>query len=229
MGAWGAGSFDNDAALDFAGEIESVADIEGVFVAVNDQGHVLIEEPMDADDACQVIVAAECVAAMRGHPNPAMPEELFERVSKMGKASQKLHELAKNNLSAATRNSELVDLWAEAGADEWGDFNIATTDLVDRLCFEPKKAGNPRKPKKNPVFNHSPCAFCDQPMGETEASMFDITVEADDISAVRLGGWAHLSCLNAVLHPKHTIQHWRLEGAELDAEVDRILNRDIDD
>lgn len=60
MGAWGAGSFENDAALDFIEEIGSLNIVTAQFdVAGNG-------EEIDADKSCPIIVAAECVAAMRG-------------------------------------------------------------------------------------------------------------------------------------------------------------------
>ncbi len=45
MGAWGAGGFENDAALDFAGTIETVDDIRWAFSIETP------EMPIDADKA----------------------------------------------------------------------------------------------------------------------------------------------------------------------------------
>jgi hypothetical protein len=61
MGAWGAGGFENDTALDFAATVESVDDIAAAFAAAPG-------ETIDADTASIVISAAECVAAMLGRP-----------------------------------------------------------------------------------------------------------------------------------------------------------------
>ena len=58
-------------------------------------------------------------------------------------------------------------------------------------------------------------------MGEVEGSMFDITVSVDDISSMRLGGWAHIRCLDAALHPKHLIQKWELDDELLDYVIKR--------
>ena len=33
--------------------------------------------------------------------------------------------------------------------------------------------------------------------------MLDLTISTDDISTMKQGGWAHLQCLNAALHPNH--------------------------
>ncbi len=221
MGAWGAGSFENDAALDFGAEINSLDDIQGALVAANSQGHVVIEGEIDADIASRIIVAAECVAAMRGHRSKQMPQDLAERVHKLGKPALDLFSQARDNLSAVMSHSELCELWAEEGS---GDWNRAMTDLVGRLNKPQATARKPRK-KKKPVFNNSPCSFCGEPMGEEEFHQFDITLASDDISSMRRGGWAHIGCLNAALHPRHMIQHWEIDEellahiiAKMDAE-----------
>ncbi|MEL6530160.1 MAG: DUF4259 domain-containing protein, partial [Pseudomonadota bacterium] len=70
MGVWGTGTFDNDDALDFAGEIRTVDDLVEA-VRLHDFG-----EAIAAAKAHRVLVVGECVAAMRGHPNPQLPHEL---------------------------------------------------------------------------------------------------------------------------------------------------------
>ncbi len=222
MGAWGAGSFENDAAMDFAGEIESLNDLKAVLVAANDQGHVLIDDEIDADLSSKIIVAGECLAAMRGHPSEALPHELAQKLQDLGKPKLDFVELVRSNVSAVMSRSELLELWAEADEEDRAAFNVAMTDLVDRLCKPAKRARKPKAKKaKEKHFNHSPCSFCDQPMGEVEGSMFDITVSVDDISSMRLGGWAHITCLNAALHPKHLIQNWELDEELLDYVLKR--------
>jgi hypothetical protein len=103
--------------------------------------------------------------------------------------------------------SELGELWAES--DDPSAFNMAMTGLIDRLNpdIKPPKG----RAKKKPVFNASPCAFCNQPMGEDELSMFDITVNLGNDLPLRLGKWAHIGCLNKSLHPKHIIQVWKTD------------------
>lgn len=206
MGAWGAGSFENDAALDFAGEIESLDDVKAGFAAEG-------QEEIEADLASRVIVAAECVAAMRGHRNPDMPAGLAERVHGFGKPSIELFDTARNNLSAVMSRSELLELWGES--EEKGAFARAVTDLMERLN---KPQGRRSKPKKKtaPTPNPSPCMFCDQPLGDGAFHMMDITISEDDISTMKQGGWVHLQCLNAALHPKHMMQTWQFDDELLD-------------
>ena len=206
MGAWGAGSFENDTALDFAGEIETLDDVQGAFEAEG-------AEEIDADLACRVIVAAECVAAMRGHRNRDMPGDLAERVHGFGKPTTALFDRARNNLSAVMSRSELLDLWGESAEKE--SFARAITDLMERLNQPQGKRSKPRKSAK-PTPNPSPCMFCDKPMGDGAFHMIDITISEDEISTMKQGGWVHLQCLNAALHPRHMMQTWQFDDELLD-------------
>ncbi|WP_340588041.1 DUF4259 domain-containing protein [Erythrobacter alti] len=206
MGAWGAASFENDTALDFASEIQTLADVESAFVAEG-------AEEIDADTASRVIVAAESVAAMRGHRSPGMPDDLAAKVDRFGKCSIGLYDTARNNLSAVMSRGELLELWVEEGSGEW---NRAVTDLLERLNKPAVKRKKPAKRKKKPQSNPSACMFCDKPMGEGAFHMIDITVNDDEISAMKMGGWVHLQCLNAALHPRHMMQTWDFDDELLD-------------
>lgn len=216
MGAWGAGCFENDTALDFAATIESVDDVVATFAS--EPG-----EKVDADTACMILVAGECVAAMLGRPADDLPEDLADRLTGFGKPDAALLETARNRVSRAISHSELSELWAES--DDPGAFNLAMTGLIDRLNPDIKpKAKKGRK--KNPQFNRSPCAFCNEPMGEEEFGMFDLSVDLGNGHPIRLGKWAHLSCLNARLHPSHIVQVWKTDPEAIQAEVDRLLGDD---
>lgn len=217
MGAWGAGSFDNDAALDFAGEIEGIADLESV---CETEG---LEE-VDADLACQMIVAAECVAAMRGHRSPDMPDDLAERVHGLGKPTLALFDSARTAVSVVMGGSELVELWAEADKEERAAFNRSMTDLIERLNRPQGRRSKPKKKTVNP--NPSPCMICDKPMGDGEFHQFSITLLADDISEMKQGGWVHMSCINAALHPKHMIQNWQYDDELLKFALAKIRSND---
>jgi len=216
MGAWGAGGFENDTALDFAAEIETVGDIAAAFAA----------EPggtINADTASTIIAAAECIAAMLGRPSDDLPEDLADRLAGFGKPAPELLETARNHVSMVISKSELTELWAEA--DDPQDFNLAMTGLIDRLNPDIRtKAKKGRK--KKPPFNPSPCAFCNEPMGEEEFGMFDLSVDLGSGHPIRLGKWAHLSCLNARLHPTHIIQVWKTDPETSQAAAERLLKDD---
>ena len=207
MGAWGTGPFENDAALDFAGEIGSVDDLSATLDQVTDN----VE--MEADLASRVVVVAECVAAMHGHRHKDMPLELANRVHGFGKPSIDLYERAREQLAHVISLSELSELWAEADERDKADWNLEMTDLIDRLNQPVKKARKPRKRKLEP--NRSPCLFCGEEMGEEEFSMFDICLD-DGYGPFRQGGFVHFACLNAALHPSHMIQNWQFSDEMLD-------------
>ncbi|MEL6876556.1 MAG: DUF4259 domain-containing protein, partial [Pseudomonadota bacterium] len=183
---------------------------------------------IDADEASAIVAAAECVAAMRGHPDEAMPHELAQTVHRLGKPSTELWDSARNSLSAVVSSSELTELWAEAEEDDRAAFNRAITDLIDRLNQPQGKAKKPKKPVgSNP--NPSPCMFCDKPMGDGAFHMIDITVNEDEISSMKQGGWVHLACLNAALHPKHMIQNWEVDDELLDFVMAKIEAENSED
>lgn len=202
MGVWGSGSFENDDALDFAAEIQSVDDLFEE-VRLHEAGVEL-----EVDSACRAIVVGECVAAMRGHRTDSMPDDLAERVISFGPPSDELYDIARDSVSMVISNSELSDLWAES--DERGAFNRAMTDLIDRLN-QPIATAKPPKNKKV-ATNHSPCWICGEAMGSEFTS---ISVTLDPQSGTSQGGSVHLACLNAALHPKYMIQDWQFDDEML--------------
>jgi hypothetical protein len=130
MGAWGAGSFDNDDAMDWAsGLAEGSADIAlrqalAPFASTEDS---YLEAP-----TCSVaIAAAEAVAAARGHPSTSMPEEVTGWVKTKPVVGTDLVTLARAALDRIVRKSELKELWdASDSAEDW---RTAISDLRARL------------------------------------------------------------------------------------------------
>lgn len=214
MGTWGPGAFENDAALEFVPEIESTRDLaDALTIRTPDQ-------PVDADTACRVVVVAECVAAMRGHPCDGLPDELAERLATFGQPSRSLFHHARDHLAAVMVRSELMELWAEGDP---GPFNLAMHDLLERLNLAPADEPKP-KPEHKPAYNHSPCSFCDEPLGEDQFSQFSIALDHGDGMPVTRGGWAHHRCLNAALHPKHMIRVYRNDEPVDPEELERLLD-----
>jgi uncharacterized protein DUF4259 len=214
MGTWGPGAFENDAALDFVPEIRTAQDLaDALTIRTTDQ-------PIDADTACRILVVAECVAAMRGHPCGDMPNALAERLATFGKPSRSLFHHARDHLAAVMLRSELMELWAESDP---GPFNLAMHDLLERLNLPPARGSRRERPKAEPFFNRSPCSFCDEPMGEDAFSQFSITLDHGDGNPLTRGGWAHHRCLNAALHPKHMIRVYKNDEPIDPAQLDRLL------
>ena len=118
MGAWGTGSFDNDEALDWVGELKTMnpADLQKMLAIAADDPEYLV-----SSNASEAIAAAEVVAALAGAPAGNAPKEIGEWVGKNPKAlTPPLKDAAVRAVDRVRRNSELKDLWLEAdGLNDW--------------------------------------------------------------------------------------------------------------
>lgn len=133
MGAWGAGNFENDTALDWVWGLEGSTGLGTVEAAISD---VLdCGEYLDADVGCVGLAAAEVVAALRGKPADGLPEEVSQWVE--------THEIApsarlvRDCLAAVNKirdddTSELKELWEEE-EDLSTEWHAVLDDLAARL------------------------------------------------------------------------------------------------
>lgn len=213
MGAWGAGPFENDDALDFVPEINALEVIEKE-LRLHDAGNEI-----EADHASRIIVAGECVAAMRGHPCVGFPEELGARIETFGAPNDDLFDNARDAVSLVISNSELSDLWAES--DDRAAFNRATGDLIHRLN-QPQGSDKVVETKEARP-NLSPCWICGAPMG-SEFTSISVTLDPQD--GVSQGGSVHLACLNGALHPRYMIQDWQFDDEMLARFTQDIFGKD---
>lgn len=217
MGAWGTGPFENDDALDFAASIGSLSDLQSALDELEGIG----DEP-EVDLAARIVVVAECVAAMHGHPHQQLPAELAAILAPLGKPSPDLFEAARNALSGVISRSELSDLWGES--EERGAYNREIIDLIDRLNRPVAPSGSTGG--KAAGTNNSPCWFCGEEMGGEFTS---IQVALGEQSAAQLGGSVHLACLNAALHPRYIVQDWKFDDAAIDELMNEIFGDEASD
>jgi hypothetical protein len=130
MGAWGAGSFENDDAMDWVARLA-----EGSGEAVIREALTPVasadDRYLEAPDCSIAIAAAEAVAAARGHPAASPPDEVMGWVQKKPVLASDLLSLAKAAVDRIGRESELKDLWNES--DSVNDWRAALTDLRKRL------------------------------------------------------------------------------------------------
>lgn len=131
MGAWDAGPFDNDDAMDWVAELEAegMPAAGGAIQAVLDHA---VDEYLEAPVASQALAAAEVVAALRGQPAPELPEDVQGWLAEHpGDPGDELVAAARAAVARVLRQSELAELWEES--EEAGTWRAATEDLRRRL------------------------------------------------------------------------------------------------
>jgi hypothetical protein len=129
-GVWGAGSFENDYALDWAAQCAHSTDIGAVTRAFDG---VLKSERIEAPEGSAAVVAAEIVAAALGKPSANLPKELRAWIQRQ--PQDKLSQLAPLAKKALVRIqdakvSELQQLWSESKQNKWP---AAIAELSGRL------------------------------------------------------------------------------------------------
>lgn len=133
MGAWGAGNFENDTALDWVLALEESEGLGLVGQAIADV--LKGDDYLDADVACIGLAAAEVVAALRDQPLDGLPEEVSRWVHAQG--INPSDELVNDCLAAIEKirsddGSELRELWEEDD-DSPVEWYAVLEDLVARL------------------------------------------------------------------------------------------------
>lgn len=143
MGAWGAGSFENDIASEWAADLADGGDVEMVRDTLTTAAACPRDEYLESDEGAEALAAAEVVAAAAGRPVKAVamgssgPHALAWGRAHAAAGKPELVELA---LAALERvegpESELFELWSAddsrgAGSREWF---AELEDLRNRLA-----------------------------------------------------------------------------------------------
>jgi len=137
MGLWQEDGFGNDEALDWLQRLDLDAGVEPVVRTL--RGTVEASDPyLDASRAQVALAAAELVAALNGHPHPALPEAARDWVARQMSASVTDAAPDEETLALATRaldyvvtSSALSELWSQR--TEEGHWRAAMDDLRMRL------------------------------------------------------------------------------------------------
>ena len=229
MGAWGSGSFENDTAMDWAAEVRSLDNVRKPFEqlkrdtdAHGDEGELIV----DADFACELLAAAECVATLMGRRSRDFPGDLAERLAGSGEPDNLLYHQARNAVLHVMRNSELAELWEEAAQDgEPNEWLAEMTRLIDRLNpevdFEPWDQDHIEANVGAPLVDEAgTCAFCNGPIAREELWGINI-YDAYNMNSIGQGGWLHLPCLNARLHHKHAIADLKFDPENM-PDLDKL-------
>ncbi len=132
MAGWATGSFENDSAQAWVGQLRllSVEDLQPLLSRAADNADYL-----EAPEASVAIAAAEAVAALKGAPSPAVPKEIADWARQAKSRDDSIPDMTNLAVRAIQRvrtNSELKDLWLEAdGLNEW---SASLRDLEKRLA-----------------------------------------------------------------------------------------------
>ena len=135
MGAWGTGTFENDTACDWAGDLEAAADLSPVVETLT-RAIEVGDEYLDADVGSEALAACEVVARLKGNwgARDAYTETLDAWVREHATPPSK--ELISQALAAIDRvlkaPSELLELWDES--DEKAGWRGAVADLRTRVA-----------------------------------------------------------------------------------------------
>lgn len=133
MGAWGAGTFENDDALDWFDALEN-AGADAVLVALQ----TIVQEGeggyIESSQASEALAAAEIVAAAHGHPAAALPGEAADWLAaNSASIDAALVRLAVDAVTRIRAGSELKELWDEAADDDRTQWYANVDDLLERL------------------------------------------------------------------------------------------------
>lgn len=133
MSSWSAASFENDAAGEWFYTVEEAVDPGAIIASALDLA-LGEADYLDLDPACQAIAAAELSASCAGRTPEHLPEHVLRWVQTH---SHRPHDLeidqALEVVSRVRVESELRDLWKDAGPDPEGAWLRELDDLVARL------------------------------------------------------------------------------------------------
>jgi hypothetical protein len=144
MGAWEAGNFENDSAMDWVGDLLESGDASFIHATF----HRVLEhdgtkrtkflwitrrhrEMLPADIASQALAAAEIIAAWRDRPLAKLPKGVTEWLEHNKPFfKQELVTFAQQAINKVKTDSELKTLWEEGDPSRWQN---AVADLERRL------------------------------------------------------------------------------------------------
>ncbi len=126
MGAWGVGSFENDGALDYLASVEEV----GASLIAGSLGQPFVEPDLEMDDAIEVLVAAEIVAAIAAGKLDRLPDGAEDFLASLGDLSG-LKAQAHDAVTIVRDSSELCEVWAETESHQKWLYDVNA--LIARL------------------------------------------------------------------------------------------------
>ena len=154
MGAWGEGHFENDTALDWIYDLKppkkrlfGLLQADPISYCLDTVTPVIDSHYVDADAACELLAAAECIALVRGHPAHELPEDIHDWHQQIKHIHTQAGEdhIVQWVIEAVQRvksptESELNELWEET--EDYPNWLAAVDDLIERLRLPPEMPTN---------------------------------------------------------------------------------------
>ncbi|MEP3196442.1 MAG: DUF4259 domain-containing protein [Lentilitoribacter sp.] len=195
MGAWGAGSFSNDTALDY---VEDLNGFDAVFETIS-HFSVQKKEPLDADDASIALAACDLLAIVIGRPPAEVPDiAALDDLKDQAVTSDQLKK-ARALIKVIAKSSELSELWAEDDDSEW---QSALDDLLLRLTpSKPYKASKAEKVPNEPGKEQLPddflgyCYLCNEVVTQRDGILFEHTAEYGGTCSIH----PHTKCIEEII------------------------------
>lgn len=153
MGAWAAGSFENDTAMDWVSDLREsgkASTVRNSLSQVIEQsapkqrsfvgklfGRREVDSFLEVPVACEALAAAEIVACWLGHPLSHIPDGVTEWVREHSRDfSPEIVRLARQAVAIIKTKSELKDLWEEGDTATAAEWHTVIADLENRLQRE---------------------------------------------------------------------------------------------
>lgn len=133
MGAWGPGSFENDDAADWAGDLADSDDDARVERAL-DAVIAARAHALESSACSEALAAVEVVAALLGRASPDLPESLTDWIAGRPKPSPSVVRKAQSAVERVATESELKDLWEESGGEDLEAWRAAVLALGARIA-----------------------------------------------------------------------------------------------
>ena len=132
MGAWGVKVFENDDAMDWVCDLEGFDNAAPLQAMFKEAAEMDDSEGIESPEACELLAAAEVVAALDGKPAADLPEEVTEWLAKQGNPDvSAMKPLAAEIVKRVRDGSELSELWGET--ENLADWHKQVDDLLARL------------------------------------------------------------------------------------------------
>lgn len=132
MGVWGSGNLENDDAGDWIGEFKKKPSQESLkrpLIKVTEHGN----EYLQASTCCRALAAAELTAALKGKPNPKLPDDVQEVLDNVRPHfNEDLSPIALDALAQIVNDSETKEMWEE-DEDDAAAWYAEIDDLRTRL------------------------------------------------------------------------------------------------